>query len=128
MEKNRFAIDENKAFEGWHEPSVRWNGFACPFFEREAAEEIARYCLAWGTDCHFDEEEDAFVFVRHGAPEGEDEPFTGQDIATPEGTKHVYAIGAWCWVWTEAEKEEDDTDRQSREARYKWAAGYLDPH
>jgi hypothetical protein len=89
--KASFAIDATDAYDGWHDPAVRWNGFACPLFERVEADRIAevfglRY--AAGDDAYSDE--------------------TDVYAGTQRDDLHLYAIGDHGWTWLEAEGSPGD--------------------
>jgi len=89
--KSTFTIDGEESFEGWTFDD-EWNGFACPYFEKEAADKVAKYCNGKfdGKDTYsFDEERE------------EPEVYTSQMIETVEGKKKVWPIGAWMWTWSE---------------------------
>lgn len=96
LRKTLFTIDGTEAiFEGYTDGS-HWNGWACPWFTKEVAEEIMRINNAYYTfgewQMRYDAEQDAFV------REYEDEEpdiFQGKDI----NGKHLYPIGNMCWVW-----------------------------
>lgn len=42
MVKDRFQIDNSPSFEGWHNPTHRWNGWATPLFTLEVVQEIIK--------------------------------------------------------------------------------------
>jgi hypothetical protein len=84
--KASFTIDAGKTYEGWHDPTVRWNGFACPFFERVQADRVAE---AFGL--RYLAEDDAY---------GDE---TDAYLGTQREGLHLYAIGAHGWTWWEAE-------------------------
>lgn len=89
-----FAIEEDQAFRGFHNPAVNWNGFACPYFKRAEAEKVAAWLntqsLSSGvsavwvgdvleiTDRNYGEEVEAF----------------GPD------SSGLYSIGAFAWCWS----------------------------
>lgn len=82
-----------------------WNGFATPYFEWKAANEIVaafnektRLAGGTGTQASYDGFKDAFVFIDE---EGEREEFKGQVI----GARKLYPIGAWFWAWTSKDSE-----------------------
>jgi hypothetical protein len=84
--KATFTIDDIETFDGWHDPDVRWNGFACPLFERDEADRVAQaFGLLYAeSDDAYSDETDAYVGTQR------------------EGV-HLYAIGAHGWTWVEAE-------------------------
>lgn len=90
--KAQFTFDGERFFEGEHDPSVRWNGFACPIFSRDVAVDVALYTAEgqgkavfdddtgeiridyWDEDCSIDDE---FVLLDDGR----------------------YAVGGFSWAW-----------------------------
>lgn len=111
--KNRkatFSIDgiEGQSFTGWTTGET-WNGWATPYFEFEQAEKIT---AALGKDCgRFDPAADAFI-TRESCDMGvgESETWTALSIETPDGTKKVYAIGAYGWCWQEDKETRTSQD------------------
>jgi hypothetical protein len=85
---------------GWTR-GEHWNGWECPRFEKPEAMAIMAAQAEFGGKGQYDEATDTFVLEL----EGYDEPdkYPGTDIETPEGVKHVYALGAWAWCWDEVE-------------------------
>ncbi|GAB4523355.1 MAG: hypothetical protein OHK0046_36950 [Anaerolineae bacterium] len=81
-----------------------WNGWACPFFEREEAEKVLSASEANGYRWEHNAVDDTYI-VRHVDDPADYEaeiisPVTIQvnDI----GTIKAYAIGAYSWTWQEA--------------------------
>ena len=74
-----------------------WNGWECPYFEKEESADIINSVLGYRGSAHFDESEDSF----HVQLEEGDEPeiFKGLDIVVISEIKHVYPIGAFSWCW-----------------------------
>lgn len=98
----RFAWDggdqDTNEYPGYYDPSEHWNGFACPFFEREVAEQILKDCgdkFLWTGDvCHIPEQEMVI------------EP----DVIVINGIqKTVWAVGAYHWTWQVDTEEEEIT-------------------
>lgn len=96
MKKSLFTIGGfDGIFEGYTD-GKHWNGWACPWFTKEVAEQIMRannesYCgVAY--QMQYNEKQDAFIRV-----EEDNEPYVvkGYDI---DGL-HLYPIGNMCWVW-----------------------------
>jgi len=86
--KQLFTINGNEWFEGYHNPSQDWNGFACPYFTRENGESICQ-----SLNCKF--ENGQFVDT-----ENEDgELFEAIEKDTQDGILTLYPIGAYYWVW-----------------------------
>lgn len=82
-----------------------WNGWACPVFERGAAEQVARDYLEVGKDfpqdgkfrAWYDAEEDCFWFYD---PVNDDEVCYCAEVIEHEGaTVTVYPIGTREWTW-----------------------------
>lgn len=115
LTKDKFSWDSpedapDTIFEGWHNPAVRWNGFATPAFEKSEADRI----MAW-QQAHedaeseritFDVERDSYVIVNPSYPEDPNlyvEGFEADcDVEGIGGkSKRLYAIGSWSWTWME---------------------------
>jgi hypothetical protein len=82
--KGTFSLDE-KSYDGYTF-GEKWNGFECPYFEKDVADQIMK-----DMDGRF--ENDTYKF------EGS-EDFEPQDIDTEDGKKKVWAIGAYSWTWS----------------------------
>jgi hypothetical protein len=78
----------------------RWNGFALPYFTREAADRILEQTLeAPDFIARYDEAKDAYVFFE-GNDFEEADVFTGSDFALENGeVARLYSIGAYMWMW-----------------------------
>ena len=108
MKKTLFTIDGIEAvFEGYTDGS-HWNGWACPWFTKEVAEQIMRinnaYYIFGEWQMRYDAGKDAFI------REYEDEEpdiFQGKDI---DGL-HLYPIGNMSWVW------DDLAEYQSKQSK-----------
>lgn len=79
-----------------------WNGWACPYFEREVAEKIAdhysemhRYDNGEEYWAEYNSGEDVFAF--HNTQDDEPRKFGPAEV---EGKK-LYPVGAYCWTWVE---------------------------
>lgn len=104
MRKTRFVIDTNeKTYEGYTDGTL-WNGWECPWFTKEVAEEMMKDLNKEGVRTEYDEERDSYIVEVEQC----DEPdvFDGADVVTEDGIKHLYPIGAWCWIWDEVMEEE----------------------
>ena len=100
MRKTRFVIDCNeKTYEGYTDGRL-WNGWECPWFTKEVADEMMRDFINDGGKAEYDSETDCYIFQTEG---GWDQPdvFDGYDVNTEDGSMHLYPIGAWCWIWDE---------------------------
>lgn len=99
MRKTRFVIDTNeKTYEGYTDGTL-WNGWECPWFTKEVADEMIRDFIKEGGEAKYDLEIDSYTFLG----ENWDSPdvFDGADVETEDGILHLYPIGAWCWIWDE---------------------------
>jgi hypothetical protein len=99
MRKTRFVIDTNeKTYEGYTDGTL-WNGWECPWFTKEVAEEMMRDFIKEGGEAKYDSETDSYIFQA----EEWDQPdvFDSADVRTEDGIQHLYPIGAWCWIWDE---------------------------
>lgn len=108
LRKGQFTIDDETAYEGYTTGET-WNGWACPMFTREVAEQITATVKAedWeGGTVTFDEYLQTFVWESEGITEttGFSETFDFTD------TEHgrLYPIGAGSWIWSEV-KEAGET-------------------
>lgn len=85
----------------------RWNGWACPYFERASADKIAvahRECYPdpapnGKPSAYLDEGTRVYMFYSPEAGDWDDWPMTMRDGV------ETWAIGAWGWCW---ELEADD--------------------
>jgi hypothetical protein len=101
FEKARFNIDAipDTVFEGYSDGDT-WNGFACPYFEKDVAEHVLRASVRNGYSWTYDADRDAFI-VRsiQDPPDYEPEEFLGQSIMVNGQKITVYGIGAYFWIW-----------------------------
>lgn len=100
--------DDGPTFEGWHDPSVRWNGFATPAFEKAEADKI----MAWNTQAvaagdgvermTFDAATDAYLLLHPEAGEDGPERVPAFDARCDDGKwRRLYGVGSWAWTWSE---------------------------
>lgn len=77
---------------------LTWNGWACPFFSYDVAQQIIADFVAEGGEGRYDDASDSFRL------QSADESYavTGIDIETPDGSQRVYPIGAGMWIWDDA--------------------------
>ena len=92
MFKSKFQINDGPIYDGYTDRD-HWNGWACPYFTREVAEQIAREVNDGDCTMCYDKANDAFVYKEYG--EEETNIFKGKDI---QG-KHLYPVGAYSWIW-----------------------------
>jgi len=92
-------IDPERTFFGYTKGDT-WNGWACPYFEREVAEEVSRAYVEVnesgpeeGYEAEYDPERDAFLFYEPAY----DEPLEFEAIEV--GDQKLYPIGAYYWTW-----------------------------
>jgi hypothetical protein len=86
---------------GWTR-GERWNGWACPRFEKTEALALIAYQNTFEQQrAWYDEATDTFFL----SVEGDTDEWKGEPLETPEGVITVYAIGAWAWIWDAAEPE-----------------------
>lgn len=101
FEKAAFCIDSIPGihFDGYHDGSD-WNGFACPYFEYQKAEQILQASEKNGFNWTYNEQEDAFKVRSSIDPiEYEPEIFQGEMITFQSNQIKVYPIGAYSWIW-----------------------------
>lgn len=97
MRKTLFTIDGFERFFEGYTKGDHWNGWACPWFTKEAAEDIMRtnnesHCYI-AYQMRYDESQDAFI--REEPEYDESYVVNGYDI---DGM-HLYPIGNGFWVW-----------------------------
>lgn len=107
--RRRFNIEDyyGAGVVGWTHGET-WNGWQTPHFERAEARaliEAQNAVTPHGVAAWFDDETDAVVIEFEGATDGQ-ERYEGAVIETPEGPKHVYAVGAWAWCWDAMEEDQ----------------------
>lgn len=104
MRKTKFSIcDDQRIYEGYTD-GRRWNGWECPWFTREVAEQIMKDLNSDDVKTEYDEKADTYIV--HWC-EGTDDVFDGADMNTEDGIKHLYPIGAGCWIWDEAQDDKE---------------------
>lgn len=102
IKETKFQIDflPGRAFAGFFTGEY-WNGFDCPRFTFEQAQDLVRGWTATGKSARYLESEDAFAF--ESIDDSEDsEMFVAEVI---DGQK-FYPIGANNWIWSEVESDE----------------------
>lgn len=102
MRETEFSIDTlgSKVFEGYTQ-GEEWNGWACPYFTFEQAEQVVKAHSEKGLKAWYDPDTDAFSFEIEAS--NEIDTFKAEEI---EGQR-LYPIGASCWIWEEQSHEED---------------------
>lgn len=102
VEKAYFNIDtSNEFYEGYHNPNIRWNGWAMPYFVKEIADIIIqKISVPKDLEISYDDKNDNYIAkVYADGKVDEINIFKKSIIDTPDGKKEVYAIGSGYWVW-----------------------------
>lgn len=112
LKKKKFCIEESAWYEGYHDPEIRWNGWACPYFTFDQAKAMCEGFQAEGEAFNKefhpgnpDAEAFKWVYVELldcfviGMADGEPEAYGAHQMDTEDGPMKLYAIGAWGWVW-----------------------------
>lgn len=100
QEKAYFNIGSNEYYEGYHIDSIRWNGFARPYFERYIADLFVNNFSTSDYQIVYDKYTDCYICKTL-----ENDKVTQIDIAektiidTKDGTKEVYNFGSVGWTW-----------------------------
>ena len=84
-----------------------WNGWATPYFTKEIADQITEHFNRFmDKPIVYDAKKDAYLIdqTEWGLDE---EPLEvkGEDAVTPDGVRHLYALGSGYWCWDEDEKQ-----------------------
>lgn len=80
-----------------------WNGWACPYFTKEVADQLA---ALWnreptnGMGCTYDAASDTYTFL-DTQNDMEPDTYTGEDHEVNGQTLRLYPIGNGSWVWDE---------------------------
>jgi hypothetical protein len=104
--KAKFSIhDEPPYFEGKHDPTDHWNGWACPTFDWKNAVKVAQWMnrmnKKYGQSNETAvilEEQRTIILVSYDAS------YDGNECGTQVFKGPTYAIGAGSWCWTAKEK------------------------
>lgn len=117
LKKALFELDTIEGVFIGYDELINWNGFGCPFFEKEVGLQIVEsFNKTYGSSAFYDEELDTFVFYAHCAStdlesarkelhktgtlryedfdiyKGEIKKINGKEIK-------VYDIGNYSWTW-----------------------------
>jgi hypothetical protein len=97
MRLTKFEIDflGDNQFEGYTR-GEDWNGFACPYFTFEQAQQLADTWRESGSNAYYDPVGERFNF---GMQNGETDSFSSTQV---EGQK-LYPIGNGRWIWSESD-------------------------
>lgn len=49
--KAKFSVNDSPAFDGFYDPTVKWNGFVCPLFSSDVVGEIFKHFPIEPEDC-----------------------------------------------------------------------------
>lgn len=99
--REKFVIDSIPGIEflGFSDGDT-WNGWACPYFERDEAERVLRYSESNGFYWQFRPNVDAYeVRLDRNSSNQEPELFQGTVIQADGQELKVYPIGAYSWIW-----------------------------
>lgn len=96
MEKAKFYIGDGPIYDGYTNGN-HWNGWACPWFTREVADQISREVNDGYSSMVYNKANDCFIYKGY-RNEGSD-IFKGKDIRG----KHLYPIGTAYWMWDKAD-------------------------
>lgn len=100
--QTKFYIDESETEYVGYTFNRHWNGWECPMFTREVAEDVCEeFCDGEYFGWRYDEAKDTFYIKDLSEDEYEEEKYEGFDIQTENGTIHVYDIGSYAWIWSE---------------------------
>jgi hypothetical protein len=104
--KDRFTLgaDDGDTFAGWHDPSIRWNGFATPKFNLATVRKIKVLFDRWAAempDCDIetidiDKAGRVFIVSEYGRDE--------VNPSTLTKGENLYSIGSFAWTWLEVSK------------------------
>ena len=100
------TIDDTRVYPAIYDPAVRWNGWLCPFFERDVVDKIIADLFAdWqeAGDYHaFRWEGEKLIETSKDGDESWDE-----EVLPVDGR---YALGGWSWTWSAHEPDTDEED------------------
>lgn len=102
MQPAKFTIEVygEQSFDGFSR-GEDWNGWACPYFTFEQAQQVMEAHRSRGWKAWYSESEDQFSFDFSHDGKDEIDAFPGELI---EGRK-LYPIGIFCWIWEEELQE-----------------------
>lgn len=102
MNKGTFCLDAlpDMQFEGYTVGDT-WNGWECPFFTEDVAEDILRASEANGYSWRFSTIHNGYV-VSHVDDKWPATCYDGQRVTINGNPVTVYAIGTYEWTWSKA--------------------------
>jgi len=89
-----FEIEDSGKYLGLSDGRT-WNGWQCPLFTFEVAQQIAKDFSVYDDKLIYDEANDTFIYKTDDYPDDESDTFEAIMI---DGKK-FYAIGAGSWCW-----------------------------
>lgn len=114
FEDGLFVCCDDKTYRGKYRPSIRWNGWACPYFTRETAEAILRDIP--DSTYRYDESRDMLILQYMN-----DEPQEWEGLLFDGVT--MYAIGSHDWTW-EAVKDTHTPEEPEMDYKAKFPNGF----
>lgn len=112
MKKSRFSLDPlpEEQFDGYTD-GRRWNGWACPYFNKAQADRLVHAWTKHGYQAEYDPQANTYKF----GPLDVLEDVATVQLDDPEQAEHYsavliaetsyYPIGAGAWIWDEVEEE-----------------------
>jgi hypothetical protein len=88
---------EGPRIAGFHNPAIRWNGWACPSFTLDAVRTLAEWLAGQDPYDGYDT-----VTVRDGGSVAVT-TFDGEVYDVTPDDDGLYGVGAYAWVWSEVE-------------------------
>lgn len=110
-----FQIEDDKIYQGFHDPEARWNGWAMPYFTRKTANAMVRDLpeLEDGKPYGYFEGDVCFIYD-YGL-----EDYESYKPTALEGVEElVYGIGAGSWVWDSVEESEYEYQQSGFDGDY----------
>jgi hypothetical protein len=97
-----FALDELGLWQGVHNPSTGWNGWACPLFTLDVCRDIAEVINALPDNCEVIKVTDSEVFSIY--TDGDEVDTHEYEPVTIDGV-NFYPLGSMGWVWEVTEQK-----------------------
>ena len=104
MRSAKFILDDLEGYvaQGYTRDE-RWNGFACPYFTFEQAQDVVAAWRKQGCAARYDVHADEFIFPCDQGSSGEPNVYP----AVLLGGRKFYVLGGCEWAWSEIESERD---------------------
>ena len=100
LKKAYFSIGNTEYYEGYHIESMRWNGWARPYFEKCIANLFVKNFSTRDFQITYDKNEDCYICkTLENDKVIETEIVEKKIIQTKDGTKDVYDFGSVGWTW-----------------------------